>query len=403
MIISNYDNLITETPPFTRPSDIELPDFASDEEYEDGEHNPEKYATWTETPERNRKLLAQVEGGSALVKATFGIPDPEPNIFDTSIHESERFNSEPRTATPDPDAWYLTQSQGDVATTSHNVEAPAQSQTRSADSSLDKGASEEAQVRNPKSGLAAPPKRAKLPRKATEADRIYPKEINLKNTGFGKNPRRPKPGKMTPAEVKEKIELSYRMWYPAISSLLDYRPLVRVVGYSIFFPYRLNPNKASILTKGKVALLDAAVEDIFTRIRYQLRDSQDRTFVPGFGLGSLIANSGETVEDLMGNLDAQMSLNEGLGKFIGFSILRSYQHIATKEQVSVRSNYKRTHFDYVWFLKLRKKHTKYFANSTVYLCLHGLCRRLGRAFNGRQLAVIALLCKFIIPRKQQAS
>ena len=201
-----------------------------------------------------------------------------------------------------------------------------------------------------------PPRRPPVPRAcklASQSKGNSAQNINLTNTGFAAQPRRrPKPRKSrstpltrskgsainpAPVKIQEEIGSSYRRWYPAIIPFLDYRPMVAVVQYSTFNPYRLNPSKTAILTEKKRALVEKQGKEIIDQVPASIDDRQvDRSFADGFGLDNLVSDPGQSVLDVAHRLSQEKKRNkdiENVLDFLHLSVIRVHQSMASPEEV----------------------------------------------------------------------
>jgi hypothetical protein len=202
-------------PPDTDDED-DLPDIPSDIELSPPVHG---LSSWAKDPELSAQLQRQEGGGPGLSWNVFG-----PIPMYGSLPPSERMSPSPSSqVTPAEPSAAISQ---EVS----YLKMPAKrGLPRSC--ALNKQSSKDA----PNTGLAAQPRRRM-------------KKLNPLHRG-GQNIVQHAPKAISC--IRLQIETSYKEQYPILLPLLEYCPIVPVVEYSNFNPYRLVPNKSAIFTAAK--------------------------------------------------------------------------------------------------------------------------------------------------------
>ena len=351
--------------------------------------------SWAAYPHLKRQLYIQ-DGRQSLSKRAFGTGAPVimREIFPYKPtcwvrRRSEGVLTIDYTPSPDPRAWFPTrgidtasvekaETQGSAAKLANNRRAspapsPLASYPRPPKKYIPVGWQARMQNRVPGT-LRRDHETRSLPQPLLSyASKLAPpRQIDLSQTGFGKKPLRPKVSKVpsdgTPARessptetmtepqrpsesvqhtegsaagggsdpMRDRRDASWHRLCPSIFPLLDYPPASARV-YCEFYPFFLARTSTSIMTVGLKQQVESNVEDILRRIQPLMMRSCDESLSSRPGLSGLTAKPVQSIDGLMDQICLQMETPDigPLKKFIGFSVLRSLESIATPGMVSL--------------------------------------------------------------------
>jgi hypothetical protein len=317
---------------------IKLPDIHTDS---DGSEDHEEYPTWTQSPELMKRLQTQELEGESKSQKAFG-PVAKYTLVRRGSSSVEMPSPSP---SPGPSEGHP--SGGYAVAGSHN-EGPYSMQTQSRESQRPASLHTD--------DLSAKPQRRVLrPRH----------RIDLAKTGFAAQPRR-RPRRREPAStgatvpksraanlsqvtIQDRIGSSYKRLCPAILHFLDFRPVVSIIQYSEFYPYRLNPHEKAILTLRDVSLIEKEAAKIVDDVPSSLDDNQlDQVFDDGFKLENLPTSATQSVLDVAESLFREKKRSKDIGNILDFlhlSVVRVYQSMASPEEVCLHPETMKKAFD----------------------------------------------------------